>query len=149
MERRCNMDEFLTNIDDVTFKAYLECRDIIGVSEIRIFTEIFNRLKNDHLTFGKAVLGQDIVFAVKFSNGENIPSLDINKDVEEDKDKLFLESAKMLVCVLTRLNEDDRLGLNRLFDGVHTLKRSIGEKQVGTNCDYYPIKFGAIDNKVK
>lgn len=157
MEAKYSIGEILGKIDDVTFQAYLACHDVIEINEIDIMTEIFKRLKNEHLVVGKEVHGQDIILAVKFKSNNNKKD-DISLKSEaivdnqnsNDKEKKFLESAKALATVLPLLNGDDRLGLNRLFSGIFDLGRGIRKMETKPNGDeYYPITYSNKRNKNK
>lgn len=146
MAKDISMEEFFGKIDDVTFKSYLACYEAIESNEIDIMSEIFERLKTEHIHVGKVVQGEDILLAVKFkpsSEKKNVFSESANAGGKvDDKDKKFLNSAKVLLSVLPTLSEDDRLSLNRLFNGIFDLGRGIGEKKTRENGEeYYPISY--------
>lgn len=123
---------------DYTVKNYMKCYDKMEMDSIQKFTTLFENLKNHKIEEGNLYIDSQILHGIKLTEHEEkkeivqpydlqmqIDSIINNQEQLNAKESVFLGSLTRLINVIGKLDSDELLELNDLFEQVGSYNQDI------------------------
>ena len=123
---------------DYTVKNYMKCYEKLEIESIQKFTTLFDNLKNHKIEEGNLYINSQILHGIKLIEHEEkkeiaepydlqtqIDSIINNQEQLNAKESVFLGSLTRLINVIGKLDSDELLELNDLFDQINSYNQDI------------------------